>query len=418
MASGRRSVNGTPGSTNPPSVPMARDKTKEDPAPTARGGANTTSHRGEEYGKVRVWWEPTDNKTRSGFGGAWWPAKVLSINEKKSTMRVKYDNGEEDDVHHDHVSPLDTLPVAFGAEQSELQPGEFCEVHNGSKTDPGAWLGRVVRMEKSKGYTVEYPFHDSKPEIIKAQRVRRARIMEDGEWRLIRPHQEWEDGEVTSPKELELIHEDDLDEFIEGAVGSNGQKNATAKAKATSSKRAAEEDKRPRGRPRKDSSAPGSIGSGGVGTIASATIPTGMTKVLLTMEPSMQPGGGFCFVPLERGSSKNTISALFHVQDMLKYESEKKKEIQRGVVDPSDVDDVLSRGMDLNKVKTFLKDLGYSKDAFLQLQDAWRSDSPRVADAMRAYKTHVHARLNVDWEAFLVALLGQDKVKTLKPKAK
>ena len=29
------------------------------------------------------------------------------------------------------------------------QPGEFCEVFNGSKTDPCAWLGRIVRFTKS-----------------------------------------------------------------------------------------------------------------------------------------------------------------------------------------------------------------------------------------------------------------------------
>ena len=39
--------------------------------------------------------------------------------------------------------------------------------------------------------------------------------MEDGDWRLIKPGQEWEDGDVTSPMELELIHEDDLDEYLQ-----------------------------------------------------------------------------------------------------------------------------------------------------------------------------------------------------------
>lgn len=39
--------------------------------------------------------------------------------------------------------------------------------------------------------------------------------MEGGEWHLIRPHQQWEDGDVTSPAELELIHEDELWDHVE-----------------------------------------------------------------------------------------------------------------------------------------------------------------------------------------------------------
>ncbi len=35
-------------------------------------------------------------------------------------MRVRYDNGEEDDVHTDHISP-DDPPVEFGKEKTELQ---------------------------------------------------------------------------------------------------------------------------------------------------------------------------------------------------------------------------------------------------------------------------------------------------------
>ena len=32
--------------------------------------------------------------------------------------------------------------------------------------------------------------------MIQAKNIRRARVMEDGEWRLIKPGQEWDDGEV------------------------------------------------------------------------------------------------------------------------------------------------------------------------------------------------------------------------------
>lgn len=182
--------------------------------------------------KVRVWWEPTDDRDRSGFAGAFWPCQVVRIPHNKK-VGVRYDNGDEEDVHVDHVSPIDTLPVAFGEEATELQPGEFCEVHNGSKTDPCAWLGRVVRrIAKTKAYMVEYPFHDSKPEKIDMKRIRRARIMESEEWRLIKPGQQWEDGDVTCPMELELINEDELEEYLE-----NAERQAAALTGAASGKR-------------------------------------------------------------------------------------------------------------------------------------------------------------------------------------
>lgn len=44
--------------------------------------------------------------------------QVLGRNNKK--LRVRYDNGEEDDVLIEHVSPLDTLPVNFGEEEYPL----------------------------------------------------------------------------------------------------------------------------------------------------------------------------------------------------------------------------------------------------------------------------------------------------------
>lgn len=33
-------------------------------------------------------------------------------------------------------------------------------------------------------------------------------------WRLLKPHQTWRDGEVTSPFELEVIDEDELGEHV------------------------------------------------------------------------------------------------------------------------------------------------------------------------------------------------------------
>lgn len=81
----------------------------------------------------------------------YWPAVFV----KKSfggKIRVKYDNGEEDDVDVENISPSN-LPIDFGKETSRLEVGEFCEVFNNSSTDPAAWLGRVSKVNK-KTYTV------------------------------------------------------------------------------------------------------------------------------------------------------------------------------------------------------------------------------------------------------------------------
>ncbi|GAX75306.1 hypothetical protein CEUSTIGMA_g2751.t1 [Chlamydomonas eustigma] len=166
--------------------------------------------------KVRVWWVPTDDNEKEGYAGAYWPAKVIS--KTKNKYLVQYDNGEREEVHCDHISEY-VLPVGFGDESQALLPGEFCEVHNGSKSDPCAWFGRVVKSGGKGGtYLVEYPFHDSEPEQIEKKKIRRARVMEDGEWRLVKPHQHWEAREVTSPCELELINEEDLDMYIKDVV--------------------------------------------------------------------------------------------------------------------------------------------------------------------------------------------------------
>lgn len=45
-------------------------------------------------------------------------------------------------------------------------------------------------------------------------KIRRARIQEDKEWKLLKPGQTWSDGDVTSPVELETIEEDELGEYI------------------------------------------------------------------------------------------------------------------------------------------------------------------------------------------------------------
>lgn len=72
--------------------------------------------------QVRVWWEPTTDHGKSGFSGAWWPARVLS--NSKGEIRVEYDNGDQETVPAKNVSPLEELPVAFGEEEIPLQVRE------------------------------------------------------------------------------------------------------------------------------------------------------------------------------------------------------------------------------------------------------------------------------------------------------
>lgn len=43
----------------------------------------------------------------------------------------------------------------FTMDAMRTQKGEFCEVHNASITDPGAWLGKVIKYDSEKDtYTV------------------------------------------------------------------------------------------------------------------------------------------------------------------------------------------------------------------------------------------------------------------------
>jgi len=154
---------------------------------------------------VRVWWAPNDEKDRTEYGGMYWPATFVK-KAAGNKIRVHYDNGESDDVDIENVSP-NTIPINFGEEADRLEEGEFCEVFNNSITDPAAWLGRVSKVNK-KTYSVEYPFHDAPPETIKEQHIRRARVWEEAteSWKYLKPNQEWEDGEVSSPMELELCN--------------------------------------------------------------------------------------------------------------------------------------------------------------------------------------------------------------------
>mmetsp|Transcript_25093 Transcript_25093/g.54568 ORF Transcript_25093/g.54568 Transcript_25093/m.54568 type:complete len:820 (+) Transcript_25093:133-2592(+) len=218
--------------------------------------ANTASKGDKKHPeKVRVWWSPSRDRKRSDFGGAYWPAVVLSKSTNK--WKVRYDNGDEEDVLLEHISPAE-VPVDFGKEKEVLQVGEFCEVYNGSKTDPCAWLGKVAKHDsRTKTYMVDYPFHDSNPEKIEASRVRRARLMENKEWLVIKPNQTWDDGEVTSPKELELIEEEDIPQYLGETKAEPSKPKGKGKAKAEPAREppAAETRASKRGRPAKEDKA-------------------------------------------------------------------------------------------------------------------------------------------------------------------
>ncbi|KAL6763269.1 hypothetical protein V8C86DRAFT_2497890 [Haematococcus lacustris] len=155
---------------------------------------------------MRCWWEPTDDEDKTGFAGAYWPVKVKAVRPGGKYV-VRYDNGETEEVSKDTLSSND-LPVEYGEEEYPLQPGEFCEIYNGSGSDPCAWVGRVSKGLQGGLYVVSYPFHDTGAERIEACKIRRARVLDGGMWRLIKPHQKWRDGEVASPMELLTIDDD------------------------------------------------------------------------------------------------------------------------------------------------------------------------------------------------------------------
>lgn len=67
--------------------------------------------------QVRVWWPPTDDKSRTGFSGAFWPAAVTA--RGKAHFSVRYDNGDEERVHCENVFPYE-VPLDFGQEIEEL----------------------------------------------------------------------------------------------------------------------------------------------------------------------------------------------------------------------------------------------------------------------------------------------------------
>ena len=78
-----------------------------------------TQHtRTPNWPKVRVWWPPTTDKSRTGFSGAYWPATELK--KSADSFKVQYDNGDVETVHVDNIFPFGA-PIDFGKEVTALQ---------------------------------------------------------------------------------------------------------------------------------------------------------------------------------------------------------------------------------------------------------------------------------------------------------
>eukprot|EP00873_Tetraselmis_striata_P027453 jgi/Tetstr1/447717/TSEL_000020.t2 len=179
--------------------------------------------------QVRVWWAPTKDKKRSGYSGMYWPATFIR-KSGQNMIQVKYDNGELEELDMASVSPAE-VPMKFGGETTRLEVGEFCEVFNNSTTDPAAWVGRVAKVNK-KSFSVEYPFHDAEPELVKDDLIRRARVWteSDKSWKFILPFQTWPDGEITDPWELKLCTEKDLKKALKDGPSTAEEAAATPAA--------------------------------------------------------------------------------------------------------------------------------------------------------------------------------------------
>ena len=78
--------------------------------------------------------------------------------------------------------------------------------------------------------------------------------------------------------------------------------------------------------------------------------------------------------------------------------------------DPA-VKKILGR-MDLNRAKVSIL-RSFTMEAYYCLLDAWREGSPRLGDAMRAYKAHIQMRDRHDWRAFFVSVFGFDRMQSL-----
>mmetsp|Transcript_16396 Transcript_16396/g.33714 ORF Transcript_16396/g.33714 Transcript_16396/m.33714 type:complete len:449 (+) Transcript_16396:173-1519(+) len=164
--------------------------------------------------KVRVWWPPTKNRNRSDVSGMFWPARMTAkIGSDKAT--VEYDNGDVENVLLANCQPANR-PTDFGKEDKALRAGEFVEVFNNSKTDPASWFARIKEVRKTT-CIVEYPFCDGPPETKKMELICRVRINKDEKWLYVDPEQKWKDGKFSSPMELTLIAQKQMDQWLKAA---------------------------------------------------------------------------------------------------------------------------------------------------------------------------------------------------------
>ncbi|QDZ19161.1 hypothetical protein HOP50_02g16750 [Chloropicon primus] len=177
--------------------------------------------------KVRVWWPPTKNKSKSDMSGMFWPAKMIEMKGTDKAV-VEYDNGDRETTSLENCQPF-KFPGEFGGEKRPLAEGEYVEVSNNSKSDPAAWFARIVKVKKVN-CEVEYPFCDGEPENKNMELIRRARIHDEGTgvWSFVDPRQKWKDGKFSSPMEAKLYSEEEHKEWLkEQAAAQTSSKEAS-----------------------------------------------------------------------------------------------------------------------------------------------------------------------------------------------
>lgn len=188
--------------------------------------------------RVRVWWPPTKNRSKSDVSGMFWPARLIAQVRGSDKGTVEYDNEDVEIVLFSNCQPAN-VPVDFGAEKEPFKPGEFVEVSNNSKTDPATWFAKIVEVKKTN-CMVEYPFCDGPAELKKMEHIRRARIFDEDKnaWCYVDPAQKWKDGKFSSPMEAKLVSKAELDKWRASVEAKQTQKKAASK-KAAPAKKAA-----------------------------------------------------------------------------------------------------------------------------------------------------------------------------------
>ena len=55
----------------------------------------------------------------------------------------------------------------------------------------------------------------------------------------------------------------------------------------------------------------------------------------------------------------------------------------------------------------------FQSEAYELLVDAWRVDSPKVTEAVRAWKMHIHNYARPDMRAFMICIFGLERMMQL-----